>query len=59
MGNTQPVQDREAEHYEAAVSRAQSYLSEYGLTEWEFGTFEDLVETFFGYIIATEEDWSL
>ena len=29
-----------------------------GLTEWEFGTFEDLVETFFGYILATEETWS-
>ena len=58
MGNSQTVQDAEAERYEAATSLAQNYLSEYGLTEWEFGTFEDLVETFFGYILATEETWS-
>ena len=58
MRNTQTVQDAEAERYEAAASLAQDYLNEYGLTEWEFGTFEDLVETFFGYILATEETWS-
>ena len=58
MRNAQPVQDIETERYEAAASLAQNYLSEYGLTEWEFGTFEDLVETFFGYILATEETWS-
>ena len=58
MRNAQPVQDIETERYEAAASLAQNYLNEYGLNEWEFGTFEDLVETFFGYIIATEETWS-
>lgn len=41
--------------YEQARQRATSYLRDKNLTDREFGTFEDLVETFFGYIIATEE----
>lgn len=45
----------EQDLYEQARQRASSYLKDKALGEWEFGTFEDLVETFFGYLIATEE----
>ena len=55
MRNTATVQDRETERYEEAASLARDFLREYGLTNWEFGTFEDLVETFFGYILATAD----
>ena len=43
-------------NYSTAVSLAQGYLEKHGIGEFQFGSFDDLVESFLSYIEAMEGD---
>jgi hypothetical protein len=56
MRNTQTISGAEFENYSAAVSLAQGYLAKHGIGEFQYGSFDDLVESFLSYIEAMEGD---
>jgi uncharacterized protein YozE (UPF0346 family) len=56
MRNTQTISGAEFENYSTAVSLAQGYLEKHGIAEFQFGSFDDLVESFLSYIEAMEGD---
>lgn len=54
MRNTQTISGAEFENYSTAVSLAQGYLAKHGIAEFQFGSFDDLVESFLSYIEAMD-----
>ena len=57
MRNTQTLIGDDYENYNAAISLAQGYLEQHGIAEFQYGSFDDLVESFLAYIEATTDHW--
>lgn len=53
MNMLQDIIDREVTRYQEATRRAQSYIASYDPNYG--GSFDDLVEDFYGMILATED----